>query len=122
PYISTYLAGFSASRSQERFLTNRDSSLDFTKCSPANVHTGVIKSLSEAVHSTAGGRKRLRLLCRDGAANMVATKEQRHDWTNSTAKLLDDGLSDHCRSIQRLPGDDRRDGAGSRARLRLDHR
>jgi hypothetical protein len=31
---------------------------DFTRYSPANVHTGVIKSLSEAVHSAAGGRKR----------------------------------------------------------------
>src|SRR5262249_32452333 len=89
-----------------------------------NVHTGVIKSLSEAVHSTAGGRKRPRLLCRDGAANLVATKEQRHDRTSSTATaaLLDDRLTDHCRSIERLPCDYRRDSAGPRARLRRDHR
>jgi hypothetical protein len=44
--------------------------------------------------------------------NLVATKEQRHDRTSSTAKaaLLDDRLSDHCRSIERLLGDDRSDG------------
>jgi hypothetical protein len=31
-----------------------------TKCSPANVHTGVIKSFVRAAHSAAGGRQRVR--------------------------------------------------------------